>query len=185
MNNNNNNDMNFYNKTVLVKNLQELKQVLNEEKIKKSWLPSSICSEKIAIRHNIINRNMNIIKIWRTNTIFDYQYDEFSCSNFIGCLDYINKWDCIKIDYLNVNYTIFTYLNRNSNILNEEEVKEVIHMLIDLMKKIAKTGKKNKIIVDVHQNLKIYKRYYEREGFIVTNYKCYDNPYWVEAELNI
>ena len=130
------------NKTNLVRNLEELREFLNDEKkIVKKWLPSSICSEKIAIRHNIINKSMNMIKIWRTNTIFDYIYDDFSCNNFIGCLDYIKKWDCIKIDYLNVNDTIFTYLNRDSNILNEEEVKEVINMLIHFMKKIAKKTK--------------------------------------------
>ena len=184
MNNNmNNNKMNFYNKMTLVQDLEELKKILNDEQINKNWLASSICNEKIMIRHNTIDRNINMIRIWKTNTIFDYYYDEFSCQNFIGCLDYMTKSDCIKIDYMNVNDSKFIYLNRDSNILDEEEIREVTSMLIDFLKKLAKKENKKRIVIDVHQNLKIYKRYYEREGFIATNNKCYDNPYWVEAEL--
>lgn len=35
--------------------------------------------------------------------------------------------------------------------------------------------------INIHQNLKYYKYYYEIEGFILNSNKCHNNPFWMEA----
>jgi len=52
-------------------------------------------------------------------------------------------------------------------------------------KKIAKKEKKKKIILDIHNNFKMYNKYYSNSGFIITNTKCIDNPFWLQTEKNI
>jgi hypothetical protein len=48
---------------------------------------------------------------------------------------------------------------------------------------LAKEECKDKIILDVHENLRIFFKYYYYIGFKTTNKKCTDNPFWVETEL--
>jgi hypothetical protein len=67
--------------------------------------------------------------------------------------------------------------------LNEYDAEELMNSLIAFVKLVAKKENKKKIIIDVHQNLRIFMKYYWHQGFENTDRKCIDNPYWIESEL--
>ena len=113
------------NKTFLVSNLKEL-LIKNKNK----WLPYSLFNEKIAIKlfEDELN-DINILKIWKTNTLFDYGYESFTFSNFILFLCYTKKYKSIKIEALNIN-------EKNLKTLNElNEIYEIVKLLINFLKK--------------------------------------------------
>jgi hypothetical protein len=173
--------MNIYNKIILLPNLDALKELLirNEDNSLQSC--KCIYEDRIAIQHST-DKDRNTIRIWRTKSLFDYWYDNFNkCSkNFIGALDYTIYDDFIKIDYIN----ICDYEKRNiyNMFLNEYESEELIHALLIFVKNVAKKENKNKIVIDVHENLRIYHKYYYYEGFEITDRKSTCNPFWIETE---
>jgi hypothetical protein len=174
----------IFNKIVLLSSLKELNYVLNNKNInalndKNINASTCIYDTRIAIKHSIDNK-FNIVRIWKTNSLFDYWFDEFSTNKFIGAIDYTINNDHIKIEYLNVNdYDS----NMNSNKLTDYEAIELTNSLINFMKILAGKENKNKIIIDVHSNLHLYEKYYKDEGFVVTTRKSTDNSNWIECEL--
>ena len=128
---------------------------------------------------------MNIIRIWKTKSLFDYWYDDFNnCGrNFIGSFDYTIYDTYIKIDYLCINNS--ETKNMYDNPLDKYDTEDLIKSLINFIKIIAKKENKNKIIIDVHQSLRLYEKYYHYNGFDITTRKCIDNSFWVEAEINL
>lgn len=104
----------------------------------------------------------NIVKLWKK----DYLY-----KTFIGAIDYKINYNNIKIEYMEI-----------SNTLNDDDEMDANKSLIGFVKDLGKDLDKNKIIVDVHENLIVYHKYYMNEGFIITNNKCIDNPSWIQSE---
>jgi hypothetical protein len=170
--------MQFFNKTVLLSNIKTLSYFLNNSIISES---NCVFGPRIAIKHYTAG-DMNVIRIWKTNSLLDYWYDDFKTSNFIGAIDYKTCDNIIKIEYLSINddENITSYSNFK---LDKEDAYDLKKSLINFIKLVATEERKNKIIIDVHQNLRLYKKYYMEEGFVKTNRKCIDNPYWVECEL--
>ena len=198
--------MKFFNKTILLANMNQIINIFKDEPIKKPWFPTSIFSEKIVLNHYTIDQRyyciidkknfskskdsivkLNVIRVWKTNAIFDYWYAPFNSRNFIGALDFTIHDDVVKIEYLNLNTndSVDDTYYENRQFLNHEEALELNSAFIDFMRRIGKQDNKKKIIVDVHNNLRIYKMYYEKEGFVVTSRRAVDNPYWIEVELDI
>ena len=56
--------------------------------------------------------------------------------------------------------------------------------MIVFIENIAKHNNKNKIVIDVHNGLKIYNEYY-KDYFELTNRRSLTNQFWLEAERNI
>ena len=177
----------FFQKTVLVPTLQSLYNLLH-----KRIEPYKVCiyADRIAIKHHTINKDTkndyktNIIRIWKTTSFLNIWYNRFSTTDFIGALDYTIQKDFVKIDYLCVN-NIDEYNVRYKDCkLTDEETIELKKNLIQYIKNIAQEENKSKIIVDIHNNLRFYNKYYVDEGFVVTDRKCTDNPYWLEAEYD-
>ena len=73
--------------------------------------------------------------------------------------------------------------NMYNNPLDQYESEDLITSLINFIKIMAKKENKDKIIIDVHENLRLYEKYYYYNGFDITNRKCITNPYWFEAEI--
>lgn len=166
----------LYNKTILLPDLKALNELLlNNEDVS---LQSCKCiyQNRIAIKHNYEN-DMNSIRIWKTKSLFDYWFDDFNTSsnNFIAALDFTVNETFVKINYLNICDNIQN--------LDEYESEDLVKSLINFIKNIAKNENKNKVIVDVHENFKIYEKYYYYEGFESTNRRCHDNPFWIETEF--
>lgn len=73
--------------------------------------------------------------------------------------------------------------NKKEIIEDDDEIAEIGTILIEFIKNIAILENKKKIIIDVHSNLRIYNKYYKKDGFILTNRKCKENGLWLEAEI--
>jgi hypothetical protein len=176
--------------TIFVSNLKQVNDVLKYDKtVKYDWF-NNFCNERYIIRKYFDEDNdkMNILRIWKTNTVFDYWYDNYSSKNFIASLYYIKKEKEIKIDYLSVNdsdYPHFEEDKKSPEMLDDIESKEIVNSLIEFLENIAKKEKKEKIIIDVHKSLYTYNKYYGTKGFVLTNRECKDNRNWFEAELKL
>jgi hypothetical protein len=174
----------IYNKVILLPNLEALNDLLNNNDNISLYNCKCIYEDKIAIQH-YVKKDMNIIRIWKTKSLFDYWYNDFHhCNkNFIGSLDYTIYDTYIKIDHLYINDG--EDKNLYNNILYKYQVEYLLRCLINFVKTIAKKENKNKIILEVHRNLRLYHKYYYYEGFEVTNRKCINNPFWIETEINL
>jgi hypothetical protein len=140
---------------------------------------------RFAIKHSIQGDHTNEVRIWKTNSLFDLWYDDFSSRNFVAALDYEVKEDHIKIEYMSINDE---ENNRGTGVeatVDSIQSIQINRALLDFVKNIAKEEHKPKVVVDVHHNLRIFNRYYKKDGFQVTPRQCSDNPYWIETECNI
>ena len=171
------------NKTNLVSNYEELFNLLNNREFNDSYNCKFIYENRIAIEHKS-NNNNNLIRIWNTYSLFDWFYTKYeNCSkNFIAAMDYKINDNCIKIEYLNINDGRIKLYN---NPLEEDDCEDLIKELINFIKLVAIQENKKKIILDVHENLRLYEKYYYNLDFEVTDRKCKSNPYWIEVEINL
>jgi hypothetical protein len=174
----------IYNKTILVSNLNEIIELLNNNHDVSIYNCKCIYKTRMAIQHKFVN-NINIVNIWKTNSLFDYWYTGYNdCGkNFIGCFDYTIHDSYIKINHLSIND------DENPNLYNDpldiDDSEDLIKACIAFVKLVAIKENKNKIILDLHSNLCLYEKYYSYEGFEITNRKCLNNPYWFESEINL
>jgi len=183
--------MQLYNNTILLPNLKSLNKLLKNDIYKDSKFGSfynckPLFSERIAIQHFIQGDKENprhIIRIWKTTTLFDYWYYPFeNCGkNFIATIDYFIYDKHIKINHLGINDFECGHIYNNP--LDNDNSEELIENLINFVKMVAKEQCKDKIILDVHENLRYFYKYYYYIGFQTTNRKCGDNPFWLEIEL--
>ena len=170
----------FLNKTILLPTICALKRLLIDQYI--TPLKTCFYGDRIAIKH-FMNRDMNVVRMWKAKSFMDWCYDDFSSSTFIGAIDYTIFDDNIKIEYMNINDSDNILYNKLKFKMDDEEAMKVNSAMIKFIKNIANENNKPKVIIDVHNNLKIFNKYYKYEGFKVTNRKAVDNPFWLEAEL--
>lgn len=171
----------FYKKTILLQNLYAVNQLLNDNEIISIYLPCCIFNNRVAIKHHA-HDNMNIIRIWNIPSYFDYLYTDFPDSDrIIGALDYSIHSDYIKIDYLFVNDDKIT----SDDVLEKDDADELINSLLNFVKILAKNQNKNKIVMDVHKNLRLFNKYYKDKDIVSTNNKCIYNPYWIETNVTM
>lgn len=145
------------------------------------------CSNKIALKHEIYKRHRKI-RVWNANSWFGVWHSDLSVSNFIGAMDYTIYSDYINIDYLCVNDEVNNNLCENyrqRKYLTEYEEKQLVKSFIHFLKKIAIEKQIPVIRKDVHQNRVFYDKYLLNNGFLMTGYRCLDNPYLVETELEL
>jgi len=76
------------------------------------------------------------------------------------------------------------HVNLYNRILSIDEIDDIIESLINFVKIVATKENKTKIILDVHENLQLYNKYYY-EGFEKTDRKSVNNLFWIETELNL
>jgi hypothetical protein len=168
----------LYNNTILLpSNLQALYNLLqNDDDDVSMYSCKCIYSERIACKH-YIRRSNHIIQIWKTKSLFDYWFDEFGSRNFMACIDYTIHDTYIKIVHLGINDHI------------EYDAEDMVKYLVNFVKLVAIKENKTKIILDVHENLRFFLKYYEYIGFTPVlledgSYKfCTNNPFWIETEL--
>ena len=173
------------NNTILLPNLPALYELLNNNENESLYTCKCIYTDRIAIQHKQGKKGMHTIRIWKTKSLFDYWFDDFHHSgrNFIASLDYIIYEQHIKIVYLSVNNG--KLVNLYNRILDTNEIDDIMESLINFVKIVATKENKTKIILDVHENLQLYNKYYYYEGFEKTGRKSIDNPFWIETEFNL
>lgn len=170
--------MQLLNKTILLPSFYDIRNLLELDIVKNNCL-----SNNIAVKH-YINNGLNIIRIWNITSISNYWYQEYTLNNFIIAIDYRIEQDRVKIEYLNVNDEEHIRSIKNVDFLNKYDVYEITRSMLIFIENITRKNNKNKIVIDVHNNLRIYNKYY-KEFFRITSRKCLDNPYWVEVEKTI
>jgi len=132
--------------------------------------------------------NIYFIRFWKSPVIFNYAITSMNSNNLFGCVDFIINDNSIKIDYLYISDTYDyeknkdnIYMSKKDTILNDNDSYEFNKSILKYLEYIAKDNNTNNIIIDVHNNLKYYEKYYKNEGFLLTNKRCNDNPFWIET----
>ena len=178
-----------YQNLFLLANLKEVYELLYYNVIPPLYNCTPFFATRIAVQH-IVNKTQHRIQIWKTDTWFDYWYTDFqNCGkNLIAVMDFslnddVQEEDTIKIDRIYVNDG--SNLQLYNRILDEQDAEDLMKSLVEFVKNVAKVENKNKIILDVHSNLRIYLKYYYFLGFKTTYRKCIDNPFWMECEMNL
>lgn len=149
--------------------------------------PFTFYSPKFIIDHQtFIHRDAenpsHSIRIWKSNTLCNQWYNDLQTNSFVAALDYQIRKDDVKIEYMNVNDNECIYSEKP---IRQSEAIYLHHELLNFIKRIAEVEQKSKVIIDVHENLRIYNKYYKDEGFQLTNRKAKDNPFWKEVEFII
>jgi hypothetical protein len=170
--------MQLLNKTILLASFNDIRNLLELDLIKNNCL-----SNNIAVKH-YINNSLNIIRIWNITSISNYLYQDFTLNNFIIAVDYRIELGRVKIEYLNINDKEYIRGIKNINFLNKYDVYEITRSMLIFIENMARKNNKNKIVIDVHNSLINYNKYY-KEFFKITSRKCLDNPYWIEVEKTI
>ena len=140
-----------------------------------SLLSSSLSNIELKIESNN-DINYYSIKAVKYNSITNEK-------NIILCVNYYINTDNIKIDYLNINNDYYANKYDEIKIIDDNELKLIKNSICDYIKYIANINDIPKIIIDVHSNLERYNKELKDIGFINTNKKCIDNPFWYETEL--
>jgi hypothetical protein len=175
--------MSIYHNLFLLANVKEVYKLLYNNEIPALYNCTPFFATRIAVQH-IVKNNKNRIQIWKTDAWFDYWYTSFQhCGkNLIAVMDFTLHDDTtIKIDRIYVNDDSNSQLY--NRLLDEQEAEDLIKALVEFVKNVAKVENMNKIILDVHSNLRIYEKYYYFLGFQATKRKCIDNPFWLECEI--
>ena len=160
-----------------------------QNSINSTYSPNSFFSKNIVVQKYKLNENklneLNVIRVWRSNYIFGYRLDDMDYDNLIGGIDYRVNKDNIKIEYLSINDKEYATLMNHNKYLSDDETTDVRQSFIKYTENIAKENNISKIVKDVHGNLRLYNKEFLPEGFINTNRRCSDNPFWVESEKTI
>jgi hypothetical protein len=136
--------------------------------------------DRIAIKHYLRN-DTHIIRIWKTKSLLDYWFDPYCSRNFIASIDYNIHDTYIKINHIGIN--VYEHSNIYVNPLDDSDAEDLIENLVNFVKIVATKENKKKITLDVHENLRLFSKYYYNLGFETTTQKCIDNPFWVVTEL--
>jgi len=158
---------------------------------------NSFYSDKYIIRQTVYDNYKYNYLCWKSKCLYNIYFDEYSYYRKIFALDFNITKDMLKIKHLAINndyndknsYTNYYnkyYYDKDKVKLTDEETSEVKLYIFDLIKNTAIKNNVNKIVIDIHSNLERYNYELKKEGFI-PNYdiKCYDNPFWIQAEKSI
>ena len=128
------------------------------------------------------NSNYNIeLKIY-INEFNYYSIKATYINNTIFSLNFDIKDDKIKIEYLNINNDYYSNKFNEKIFLTINEYKLLKEAIFNYIEKIAYKNNKRRIIIYIHNNLERYNYELLDIGFIITNRRCFDNPFWIEAE---
>jgi hypothetical protein len=172
----------LYNKTILLPNLKAVYEVLNNNDNESLYTCKCLYEDRIAIKH-YTRKELNIIQIWKTKSLFDWWYDPYQSRNFMATIDYRLEDTYIKIMHVGINDYDRRNRYNNYNCLDEYDSEDLIKNMVNFVKIVATKENKAKIILDVHENLRLFLKYYYYIGFKPTERKCIDNPFWIETEL--
>lgn len=174
-------------KSFTFSNLKELYTYLKNNKFPSNKLlfTSFFCDKEFVYKHTYekdMNDGIHIIQIYRSS----FCDELFGTKEYAAGFDYVILKDHIKIEFMCINNEEYCNIYNKPlsfALFDIEDTEMLIHSFITKLKKIAKKYNKKKIIVDVHENLKLYNSYYSKQGFVVTKRKTKSNPFWLEAEL--
>ena len=130
--------------------------------------------------YSFLNKNMNIIRIWKNPAIFGIDCLSVGGEKMIGAMDYSLTKTNLKVEFL--------YVRDGDSIGHTPDHSkscEQVRLLISIAEKKAQELGFENITMDTHQNLNIYNRYYKDEGFIMTGRPATDHRAWLEMTKKI
>ena len=126
------------------------------------------------------------LQCWLSTCLYGYYMENKNKNNSIFSLDLIINDDNIKIEHLSINNDYYdNQYNDRTKILSNNEVSMLKNVIFDYIEDLAISKNKNKLSIDIHNNMKRFDTELKDEGFINTSNRCVDNPFWFEAVKNI
>lgn len=135
----------------------------------------------VAVKISNNNNNYISLKAWKYNNCINTYTDKNNILQ-LECKLYDNY---LKINYLYINNDYYSNYLNEPKILSNDEYISLKNAFICYIEKLALDNEKEKIIIDVHHNMKRYNHELKDMGFIITNRKCLDNSFWYEAEKTL
>jgi hypothetical protein len=130
--------------------------------------------------YSYLNKNMNIIRIWKNQAFVGIDCSSVSGEKMIGALDYSLTKTSLKVEFI--------YVRDGDSIGHAPDHSkscEQVRLLISIAEKKAQELGFENITMDTHQNLNIYNRYYKDEGFTMTGRPATDHRAWLEMTKKI
>ena len=124
---------------------------------------------------------MNVIRIWQNNKFFGIDKSFTGGDRLIGAMDYSVSPSKFKIEYL---YVIDSDSGRYEADPKYVNAKEYMKLMISIAERKAKAMGLD-ITMDTHQSLRLFHRYYDEEGFLLTGKVASDHSAWVEMKKEI
>lgn len=124
----------------------------------------------------------HIIRIWKNHAIAGINCSITGGERMIGAMDYSVSANKFKIDYIYVRDVDSMQYDTPTD---PTKSCEYVKLMISIAEKKARDLGFENIIMDTHQNLKLYKRYYENEGFEMTGRPASDHRSWLEMTKKI
>lgn len=122
---------------------------------------------------------LNVVRVWKNDNYFSIDSYPFDRHKSIGSLDYSVNENRFKIEFLYVLDNDDSSMDADPKYVH---ATEYIKAMISIAERKAREWKKDRIIMDTHQSLRLFHRYYEEEGFVLTNKVASDHRAWVETE---
>ena len=123
--------------------------------------------------------SIHVVRVWKNNNYFSIDRNSFERRKYIGALDYSVNENRFKIEFLHVFDSDNGSLNADPKYVN---AKEYIKSMISIAERKTIESKHDRIIMDTHNSLRLFNRYYKNEGFVMTNNVSTDHRAWVETQ---
>lgn len=153
-------------KSILVSQLSNICSLLKKQPVK---LYPCLYANRFVVRHET-EKEANNIRIWKTKSFMDIWYP--GNKTYLGAIDFYLKRDHLQIEYI--------YVNQYA--LIEDESQELMGSMIEYAKFKARDSNKPKIILSVHENERMYNKFFKHRGFVLTERRDPQNGYWKETE---
>lgn len=125
---------------------------------------------------------MHVLRSWKNKGYLQIDGD-FRSNEMVGALDYTVAKDRFKIEYI--------YVKDHDEMGGLDPDPKYVHaksynaLMIAIAERRASALNMDSMIMDTHRSLRLYKRYYEGEGFELTGKKASDHGAWVEMKRKI
>jgi hypothetical protein len=130
---------------------------------------------KIIVGEYKTDSGYGVVRVWKNRQLFSV--DRFSVKDMVGALDYQVHDSIFKIEYISVIDSDNGSLEINPKY---KDAKEYTNLMINIAEKKSNALLFDKMIMDTHKSLRLFDRYYKREGFTLTGKVASDHNAWVE-----
>jgi hypothetical protein len=122
---------------------------------------------------------IHVVRVWKNENYFSIDKNPLEKRKSIGALDYSVNENRFKIEFLHVFDNDDSGLDADPKYVN---ATEYIKAMISIAERKTHESKHDRIIMDTHQSLRLFHRYYKDEEFVLTNNVSSDHGAWVETQ---
>jgi hypothetical protein len=170
--------MRFINFTVFNSVSDMARNVISQKSLIPNYKAKIIVGE-CQIHHDEMLPPLHVLRVWKNDNYFRIDRNPLESRKSIGALEYSVNKRRFKIEFLHV-------FDGNKGSLNADpkyvHAREYIKAMISIAERKAIESKHDRIIMDTHNSLRLFDRYYKNEGFVLTNKVSTDHRAWVETQ---